>query len=275
MNEKDFFEKMHFKLERNAWLPYETDRFNNFEVFDTNRLFYVSEGVMEWTIDGAGICSDPMSLVLIPANKPVSFRQVTKKIRIAYFTFYATYNNDNIFDYIKYPYKVSFEKKEMDTVIRLFNQAEPNRENPSVAETLRTQAIVIQVLALFLAKGRAEFLEEPQTKNEIVKKIIEYVEAHSEQNFNLQDFSELTHVHASYVSRVFKQEMGVSPIKYANSVKLRKLMDLLSNSDCSMSLLADQFGFSAPEALSRFISQHVGMSPTDYRKYVKSKKANK
>lgn len=272
MNEKDFFENMRFKLERNAWLPFESERFNNVEVFDTNRLFYISGGAMEWTIDDERVSSDPRSLVLIPSNKPVMFRQLTKKIHIAYFTFYATYNGNCIFDYIRCPYKVSFDGDEMEEVVGLFNMAEPNHDNPNVAETLRVRSVVLQVLSLYLAKGKAEFLEEPQIKNDIVKKIIDEVETHPERSFTLQDFSELTHVHPSYISRVFKREMGISPMKYANSVRLRKVTDLLRDSDCSVNLLADQFGFSAPETLSRFIKQHTGMAPTDYRRYIRTKK---
>ena len=156
----------------------------------------------------------------------------------------------------------------MTYIRHLFKIAEPNHENPVIGEVLRSNSIVQQILSQFLIQGNAVFRDKPLSKNSIIKQIVKYVEVNPRSSYTLELFSKLTHVHPSYISRVFKDELGVSPIKYANALKLRKILDLLRSSNCTVAFLSDQFGFNSPEAFSRFIKQHTNMSPTEYRKYV-------
>lgn len=273
MNEYEFFEEMKFKVVRDAWMPFQISNYYNFEVYTDHRIYYVETGAIEWVMNGEKYISTPNSLILVPSNTPVNFSQIEKKSYLAYFSFIATYHNNSIFDYIDCPKQVYFD--DMTYIKYLFKIAEPNHDNPVIGEVIRSNSIVQQILSQYLIQGRAVFRDKPLSNNTIINKIIKYVDVHPRETYTLELFSQLTHVHPSYISRIFKDELGVSPIKYANALKLRKILDMLRNSSCTVAFLSDQFGFNSPEAFSRFIKQHTTMSPTEYRKYAnKSEQIN-
>ena len=65
---------------------------------------------------------------------------------------------------------------------------------------------------------------------------------------------------------VFKQEYGVTPKKYADSLRLRTAKEMLAGSPEKVIDVAYQTGFSSLAAFNRFFKQQTGQTPTAYRK---------
>ena len=65
---------------------------------------------------------------------------------------------------------------------------------------------------------------------------------------------------------IFKQEYGVTPKEYADSLRLHAAKELLVSTSEKVIDIAYQAGFSSLAAFNRFFKQQIGHTPTEYRK---------
>ncbi|MBP3390250.1 MAG: helix-turn-helix domain-containing protein [Clostridia bacterium] len=63
----------------------------------------------------------------------------------------------------------------------------------------------------------------------------------------------------------FTNAMGLSPIKYINSLKISHAKELLSTEDCSVSEAAELSGFHDECYFSRAFKKYTGVSPKEYK----------
>ena len=68
---------------------------------------------------------------------------------------------------------------------------------------------------------------------------------------------------------LFKQEYGVTPKEYADSLRLRTARELLAGTEEKVIDVAYQAGFSSLSAFNRFFKNKTGQTPTAYRKWIK------
>jgi AraC family transcriptional regulator len=67
---------------------------------------------------------------------------------------------------------------------------------------------------------------------------------------------------------LFQQSTQVSPLVYANVLRFESAVRRLTQSDEAVGDVAHDLGFSAPSHFSRFFRQHLGITPSDYRRAV-------
>ncbi len=67
---------------------------------------------------------------------------------------------------------------------------------------------------------------------------------------------------------LFQRDTHVTPLVYANVLRFEKAVERLTHSNDSVGDLAHALGFSAPGHFSRFFRQHLGITPSDYRRVV-------
>jgi transcriptional regulator GlxA family with amidase domain len=67
------------------------------------------------------------------------------------------------------------------------------------------------------------------------------------------------------LSRVFKQETGVSPAAFVESARIDRAKALLETSDWSLTRVAERAGFGDISGLHRAFQKRLGVTPGDYR----------
>ena len=65
--------------------------------------------------------------------------------------------------------------------------------------------------------------------------------------------------------RVFTREVGVTPTKFVESVRLNAACQLLETSDAGVEAVARTTGFGTAETMRRTFLREKGVAPTDYR----------
>ena len=75
-------------------------------------------------------------------------------------------------------------------------------------------------------------------------------------------------VHLSYpqFNRLFVKQLGISPIRYINQLRLDKAKELLYTTDLPIQAVATECGFKDIYYFSNFFRAATGCSPTQYRK---------
>ncbi len=114
-----------------------------------------------------------------------------------------------------------------------------------------------------------------QKKSSILSKpvmqCIDYIYSHIKERITIQNLAEYTGMSSNYLSRVFKQNLGVSISDYIRQLKIEKATHLLKYSDTPIVDIANYFSFSSQSHFIQTFENFIGMTPKKYRdKYCKS-----
>ena len=69
-----------------------------------------------------------------------------------------------------------------------------------------------------------------------------------------------------YISKIFKDIMGDSPINYLIRIRLSKAKELLENSKLSIKEISEAIGYKDPYYFSKLYKKYYGISPSKHRK---------
>ena len=106
----------------------------------------------------------------------------------------------------------------------------------------------------------------PETKHtDTIQKVMEYVNANYMKRITLNDISEHVSFSVSYLSRIFKEEKGLSLSAYINEVRIRNAKSMLLGSDIPLSSLAYCCGFDDQSYFSKVFKKLTGATPGKYR----------
>jgi AraC-like DNA-binding protein len=65
--------------------------------------------------------------------------------------------------------------------------------------------------------------------------------------------------------KLFRENTGLTPALYANTMRVERALDRLTNSRISVTDIGYELGFSSQSHFTHFFSSHVGIAPTQYR----------
>lgn len=106
-------------------------------------------------------------------------------------------------------------------------------------------------------------------KNKIISRSIilcaEYVYNNIHSRITVKDLAEHTNLSASYISRLFKKELGISISDYIREKKIEKAQNLLKYSDFSLIEIANYLAFSSQSHFIQVFDKQVGLTPKKYR----------
>ena len=114
-----------------------------------------------------------------------------------------------------------------------------------------------------------------QKKSSILSKpvvqCVDYIYSHIKERITVAMLAEYTGLSESYLSRVFKQNLGISISDYIREKKIEKATHLLRYSDKSIIDIANYLSFSSQSHFIQTFENFTGMTPKKYRnKYYKS-----
>ncbi|MBN1349229.1 helix-turn-helix transcriptional regulator [candidate division KSB1 bacterium] len=98
-----------------------------------------------------------------------------------------------------------------------------------------------------------------------VKKVLEYIHLHYRNDISLDDLSEIAGVSSPHLCRIFPRITNYSPINYLIKIRLDIAVDLLKNSDYTISEIAEMVGFEDIYYFSRVFKKWKGMPPRKFR----------
>lgn len=113
--------------------------------------------------------------------------------------------------------------------------------------------------------GKMRLLRKNAGTSKPVTACIEYIYAHIKERVTIEDLSAHTGLSASYLSRLFKDEVGISVSDYIREKKIEKAQNLLKFCDYSLIEIANYLSFSSQSHFIQVFKKLVGMTPKKYR----------
>lgn len=105
----------------------------------------------------------------------------------------------------------------------------------------------------------------PQPTALLVKQASVYIQQNYTRSFSLEELSKTIGVSKSYLSRIFKMDMGISPWDYLNRFRIKKAKELLLLTDGSITEIAAEVGYEDVGYFGRVFREIAGCSPRAYR----------
>ncbi len=106
---------------------------------------------------------------------------------------------------------------------------------------------------------------EPSPLSPQITKAITYMENHYMNRPSMEETARHVGFSAGYFSRLFHTQLGMPYSSYLNNIQIRNVQIFLSNTDLSVSEIADKCGYCHIDYLSAQFKKVTGISPLQYR----------
>lgn len=130
--------------------------------------------------------------------------------------------------------------------------------------------ILLNLIRGFKKKGSV--FENLDTDDHRLAQIIEYMESNYYQVITLEDIAKKSYLSTAYLSRYFKQKMGMGFSRYLMNIRLKHSVKDLLYTDDTISQIAMNNGFPSAKSFANVFKETYGVTPNIYREKHKSEK---
>ena len=150
----------------------------------------------------------------------------------------------------------------------IFNAPQAEASILKLSETASSNPYEITgLLYSFLGAFVTDSPKSGSMADEYVKAALSYIHTfYYVPNINVDQISSYVGIDRSYLYRLFKEKLGVSPKKYIMEYKLKTAAKLLRETSLSVGQVALSTGFDDQLYFSTAFRNYYGVAPTKYRK---------
>lgn len=164
-----------------------------------------------------------------------------------------------------------YEKEEESAILSISKQIIEEKDAEKPGYDLILKAFVMQLIIHVLREATPEQLEnngvklstDEQQKQILVNEIIHYMEKHHTEDVSLSTLSQTMYISPAYISKVFKEETGESPINYLIKIRLTRAEELLKNKDVTVKQAANMVGYNDAYYFSKLFKKYYGFPPSE------------
>lgn len=113
--------------------------------------------------------------------------------------------------------------------------------------------------------------EEQGNKRKSMLPVKVYLDEHYKEKIMLDELAEKFYINKYYMTRLFKEQYGVSINTYIQEVKITKAKQMLRFTDNTLENIGVECGIGEPNYFSRLFKKIEGMTPSEYRLQWKTK----
>ncbi|WP_418985010.1 AraC family transcriptional regulator [Agathobaculum sp.] len=125
-------------------------------------------------------------------------------------------------------------------------------------------ALLVSVLTV--TEGVGETRENPADEPHILgSRIKDYIDRRYMEPITLQSMGEALRISPYYLSHVFKQMSGYSPVQYLLRRRIGEAQTLLITTELSVARIAEMVGYDSQSYFNLQFTKNVGMPPSRYR----------
>ena len=102
-----------------------------------------------------------------------------------------------------------------------------------------------------------------------IDSVISYLNDHYRESITLKELGERFHISHYYLSHIFKEQTGYSPMKYVAQLRIGEAQSLLMNTEKSITAISEELGFHDNSHFNVSFKKYTNLSPSEYRQYLK------
>lgn len=137
-----------------------------------------------------------------------------------------------------------------------------NVERWSPSASLELQGGICRLLAELIPETAPAELSEPSGW---IRECMEFMDLHATEGITVQQVAAFAGVHRSYFSNVFASQIGVSPQKFLQKIRMEKAKRLVVETDASVTEIALSLGYPNLYTFTRAFKMYFKMPPLAMR----------
>lgn len=98
-----------------------------------------------------------------------------------------------------------------------------------------------------------------------IARVQHYIEQHLEESITVNTLAMIANMSVTNFNRIFKKELGMTPIEYLIDIRLSQAKKLLQRSGYSITEISLKCGFNSNAHFSSTFQKKIGITPTEYR----------
>ncbi len=103
-------------------------------------------------------------------------------------------------------------------------------------------------------------------KNILFVQALQFIRNNYETDIQISELADSLAIDRTYLHRLFKQELNMSPKEYLTEVRIRKAKELLTNTDYPINTIAQSVGYEDPQQFSKVFKQNTNLTPSSFRR---------
>ncbi|WP_195575382.1 response regulator transcription factor [Paenibacillus sp. 1001270B_150601_E10] len=111
----------------------------------------------------------------------------------------------------------------------------------------------------------AQEIDLAMTSNETFRSILQYVNQHFTEDISLQSLSQLFYTNPSYISQLFKKEIGETFTAYIAKLRMTYACELLGSTDLMVGEIAERSGYMDYFYFTKMFKKLIGKTPSQFR----------
>lgn len=248
------------------------------------RLYYVTEGSAQIELPDGIYTLSPKHMYFIPAF--TIHTNICKSNFVHYYLhIYEDHYSDNDWlDHWKFPIEIEGTELDLSLFKRLceinphmtLQKSDPTTydNNPTLMQNLiknrqrafcdkvESRGIVLQLLSHFFKQGKPKI----ETEDNRIAKAVLYIRKHLNEAIELEKLAEISCLSKDHFIRLFKKELGTTPLQYINQKKIEKSQLLLITEEIAVKEIAFQLAFEDYSYFNRLFKKITGVTPQEYRR---------
>jgi AraC family transcriptional regulator len=223
-------------------------------------IFCIINGTFDYKVLGQSGRAEFGDIILCPPHIPLKRKAITP-LHFHFFQFsYKGLEEDQM------PVgKLSFGDKERlsPTYERLIDIAfdESNRSNKWKSHLL---CDLFQIYSM--ENHLVTIEEEPKIFDPLIVEALHYMDNHAFTEMSIKHLSSRLNLSPVQFTRRFKSSIGVSPVDYLTSLRLRRARTFLLETDYTIDDIAGRCGYNNGFYFSRMFTKKMKMSPSQFRR---------
>lgn len=235
-------------------------------------IAYILSGKAIFNINNNSYEVEEGDIILInPEQEHYGMPVSIKKPSLEFFVGFSNFKFNNMIKNTLFLNEYPIIKTNTSSRKKFLNLIDAIMEENSLNQTGKDymlQSYLKQFILLSIREKQQENIpiSEPK-KSTISKEIQTYFHEHFSEKISLEQIAKNLYLSPFYISKVFKEEMGETPINYLIKIRLETAKNLLiNNQNLSIKEISSIVGYEDAYHFSKSFKKYYGVSPAEYKK---------
>lgn len=252
------------------------------------RIYYVVEGGAVLHIGGKAVTLRPGRLYFVPAYASHSYHCSGLFVHYYLHVYEGVKSEMNVLEQYDFPTEVEAERadellfglmcsrhpearlpesdpRSYDNAKQTSDYVQRYRDMP-LWEKMELRGAMLMLFARFMRYATPR----QWAHDERTRRVLAHIHAHIHQDIDVEELANVACVTKPYLIRLFKAELGESPIQYINRKKVERAQLLLYTTDKTVKEVAYDLGFGDHSYFIRLYKKLTGVTPQEYRRRMMS-----
>ena len=126
-------------------------------------------------------------------------------------------------------------------------------------------SLVDEIIFILNAELAHKAYIRQKTNNEVIDKVISYMEAHLASQITLDELASVSNLEKSYFIRYFKKETGLTPFRMLSAIRLEYASDLVVSTDMKICNIAASLAYNTTSFFISEYKKRFGITPSSHR----------